>query len=91
MKEERDDDFFIPKDRDKRADRLHQAKRIKNKAKRYLKGIFDEDQIDDKVIGKTANTFQRCSCAGCGNPRKHCKCKKTIQERRAEDINDVLE
>lgn len=71
--------------------RLAQDRRKKAKAAKILKErIFPwEPKYDPspRVVGRMAATPRSCSCAMCGNPRKHFKGKDklTIQERRERE------
>lgn len=69
-----------------RAFRRHQYERMKARAARVMRVIWfhGKDMAEDpRHCGIHANTFTRCSCVGCGNPRRHFK-EPTIQERRAK-------
>lgn len=59
-----------------RAQRIHDAERIKAKRKSN-----NHVQQTPKSIGKALHTPASCSCPMCGNPRKHFG-ERTIQERR---------
>ncbi len=74
----------------KRAIRRHHRKRLK-KNRRYHWG---RDLINEpKILAVAVNTPCSCSCAGCGNPRRHSwENPLTIQERKAlEDAKDQME
>ena len=70
----------------KRAIRRHHYARIKNNRRKlidsqYWFDTFPED-VKNVVVCIMVNTPARCSCMGCGNPRKHFN-EVTLQERRS--------
>jgi hypothetical protein len=60
----------------------------KAKCRRIIKevwGFKDPEWVENYVM-KNHKNRAKCSCAGCGNPRRHFKGKDrlTVAERRAE-------
>ena len=68
-----------------RSERRHHHTRMLEKVKNFfwLKRHFTEEERLDHVR-KMAENRKLCSCHMCGNPRKHQKDKKTMQEKRFE-------
>lgn len=68
-----------------RAWRRHHLYRMKKKAFRILWNENHFSNLEDarKYSRKMANHLAHCSCAGCGNPRKHWNDKK-IAEKKAD-------
>lgn len=64
--------------------RLEKAKQIAKKKffKIHLYDIFSDDWIQ-RELGSMRKTGTRCSCHGCGNPRKWFG-EKTYQERKSD-------
>lgn len=58
-------------------------KRIEQRVHWEGRNILDEH--DEKVARIYANHGKLCSCAGCGNPRRHFS-ERTIQERKNEEM-----
>ena len=66
----------------KRGLRRQQRNRMVARAfRRYRPWMRDEAQAME-FARKNADHLQKCSCAGCGNPRRHFGIR-TVQERRA--------
>lgn len=75
------------KNMSKRAKRRHHLDRMKEKAKKVLKGWGNK--LTPTNIGTTASVHgAKCSCWMCGNPRK--MGHKTQQEKK-QDIKDKLD
>ena len=70
----------------KRAIRRHHYRRMKKRAKIFMKLLWglEDSKITKEMIACHANTFTRCSCYMCGNPR-HSWVQEyyTIQEKKA--------
>lgn len=67
--------------------------RMKAKAKRIAKQFSIDGNPSDVAIGKTYSTHGKsCSCAMCGNPRKH-QNEKTLKEKSEDQTwdNDFLD
>ena len=65
-----------------RAERRINARRMKQKAKQMIKTWgYENDELDDRHVGRHADNMKICSCWRCANPRKVSGIK-TIQERR---------
>lgn len=66
-----------------KAERRQYIKTKKEKVKKILKNRYQGKELlnNEKFIGKLVQTIKPCSCYMCGNPRKHLKDKKTIQEK----------
>lgn len=62
----------------KRAQRRHDAARLKKKRVSYWGQNLAREP---RLLGKALHTATPCSCWMCGNPRKHTGLR-TIQERR---------
>ena len=59
----------------KRAERRHHARRMKAKARRVYRFIFDLDNgypqdWEDHWVVRNANDLKKCSCASCCNIRR---------------------
>jgi hypothetical protein len=61
--------------------RRHHRERIKAKRIRQFRKYGKELVEDPKSLGKLIRTPKPCSCAMCGNPRKHFG-EKTLQEKK---------
>lgn len=83
-----------------RSERRHHANRLKHKRRHYWG--YDRSRsrsgpdgpplppetISASRLGQLLHTPQLCSCAGCGNPRRHAWFKGerlTVQERRYDE------
>ena len=71
-----------------REQRRNRKQLEKEKAKRFLKDVWHQEDLahNESYVGKRAKTRVPCSCYMCGNPRHHWKTKKvnlTMQEQRA--------
>lgn len=75
--------------------RLNDERRVKAKAKvreeRNRSSLFENYVPTERDIGRSASVHgAQCSCAGCGNPRKHFK-EKTLSEKSEDETwNDDL-
>jgi hypothetical protein len=74
----------------KRSIRRQQAKRIKGRAKRIIKGrrLNDDpnEPVDPKDVGRVASVHGAdCSCMMCGNPRKRWG-ERTLKEIKEDQI-----
>lgn len=76
--------------------RRNDEQRLKLKAEKIVKGRkfapkhSSELDISPREIGKTYSTHGvTCSCAGCGNPRKHFN-EKTLQEKKNTERADYM-
>lgn len=68
-----------------RAERRTKLETIKKKVEKYYGGTKS-----DRDKGRLAHTRTPCSCAMCGNPRKHFK-KVTLQEMiKDEDFHEQI-
>lgn len=70
-----------------RAERRHHHQRMIDKVKKFFwitKYITEEKRLEH--IKKMADNRKPCSCWMCGNPRKHLKDKKTIQEKKHSEF-----
>ena len=72
-----------------RSERRHHHQRMIDKVKNFvwLKSKFWNGSEEKRLahIKKMAETRKPCSCWMCGNPRKHQKDKKTMQEKRYDE------
>lgn len=64
-----------------KAMRRHHIRRIKNQKRQILMHLGYN--LDEKMVGKHANSGTICSCLMCGNPRKYFG-EKTKQELLSE-------
>jgi len=56
------------------------------KGKKRVKGMMSKDpKFVERNIKLHRDTTKLCSCAMCGNPRKHLKTKKTTQEIKQQE------
>lgn len=72
--------------------REYRIRQLQRKKREAVKQIKENGwKSSDKVIGIHANTPTRCSCAMCGNSRKHYG--KTMQELSNEERfnSDILD
>lgn len=70
--------------------RMADEARMKARAGRVARSRGVTPEEAPRVVGKLYSTHgSECSCAGCGNPRKHFN-EKTLAERR-EDLHDAQE
>ena len=66
------------------SERRHEEAKAKAKAEKVIRRRLRERGPTEAEIGKAASVHSAdCSCAGCGNPRKHFG-QPTMQERRAD-------
>jgi hypothetical protein len=65
----------------KRAIRIAHRKRVIEKRKDYYAKWAERANNKHRVLGILAKTATVCSCASCGNPRKHFK-QETLAEKR---------
>lgn len=70
-----------------RAERRHHHQRMLDKVKTFSFYKYFWPNEEDKILHqkKTAENRKPCSCHMCGNPRKHWKDKKTMQEKRFDE------
>lgn len=76
--------------------RRSDEQRLKRKAEKIVKSRksapkhTSELDISPREVGKTYSTHGvSCSCAGCGNPRKHFH-EKSLQEKKNEDRSTYM-
>ena len=69
-----------------RAERRHHHTRMLEKVKKFFmyQNYFWSEEEKLEHQRKVAETRKPCSCWMCGNPRRHQKDKKTMQEKRFE-------
>lgn len=74
----------------KMARRIEAERRLKARALRRLRanqpGVMQDPNVVECTVGKSTRTPTPCSCAMCGNPRRHAKGarRKTLAEYRAK-------
>lgn len=71
----------------RRALRRHHSDRVRRKAEKVVKGWEVGEDNTRRLTGRLKDNLKSCSCAMCGNPRRHEKGdrnRKTLQERKAE-------
>lgn len=69
-----------------RSERRHHHERMLDRVKNFeWMRDFSTEESREKHIKRMAETRKPCSCWMCGNPRKHQKDKKTMQEKRMEE------
>lgn len=65
----------------------HHESRLKKYTKKIISAWFSSEPTKEQ-IGKSYFVHgSGCSCAACGNPRKHFN-EKTIQEKKAENKDE---
>ena len=64
-----------------RSERRHHYQRRKIAVKTLRKALGWNIDLDQRAIGKYANTRHPCSCYMCGNPRKNFG-EITVQEKK---------
>lgn len=69
----------------RRALRRAQAAKTKQTCRKFLSwsGLRPDDPGFERAVGMRARTPKNCSCWMCGNPRRHARDGRTLQERRA--------
>lgn len=68
----------------KRAIRVAHRQRVIQKRKDYYANWADRAINKNRVFGILSKTATVCSCAGCGNPRKHFNA-----DSLAEQVNEL--
>ena len=91
MVQDTNSEFYIQKDK-KRAKRIHQKNKIKNKTKKRIKEKFDDNSwITNRIIGIESETPARCGKSCCGNPRKHLKELSLNEIKNLHNCQEQLE
>jgi hypothetical protein len=75
-----------------RAERRHHHNRMKKKAESFLYLQWykkNEPEIFQKQVVRTCENRKKCSCDGCGNPRRNSYAKMTDRQTLQEKINEI--
>lgn len=76
----------------KRAQRRHEAKRLRNKRKNYHGYAKNFPDNLNRFLGMVVSTAKSCSCHMCGNPRKfygNGTAAMTIQEQSDLEVIEL--
>lgn len=69
-----------------RSERRHHHQRMLEKVKHFTLYQYFKDPAEiEQHQKRMAENRKPCSCHMCGNPRKHHKDKKTLQEKRMDE------